>query len=168
MWSRFEHHIDWSFPNTLLLYFYDTKVVQFLYVNYHKLNAMTCFFIFLLTYILNLLSCVYIKKIFHFKTKFGWIIFLFTLTCQHPTICFTTLMKRCKCKRNGVTNVWPPCALFKHIQFLASSRIWVPNHDFVHEPISNIGCVFWSEADGLATLFESFIRLWTWGGWNTY
>ncbi len=97
------------------------------------------------SYILSLLSCVYIFLKIHLKIKFGWINFLFTLTCWHPIFYFTTLMKKCKCKKNGVTNVWPSCALFKHIQFSTSSRIWIPNHDFAHKPISNIGCVFWSE-----------------------
>jgi hypothetical protein len=48
------------------IYFYDTKVVQILYVTYRKLNAMTCFSIFLLMVILNLFSCGYIKILFHF------------------------------------------------------------------------------------------------------
>jgi hypothetical protein len=67
MWSRFEHHIDQAFSNIILIYFYDTKVCQILYVTHYKLNAMVCVFIFLLKYILNLISCVYIKKMFHFK-----------------------------------------------------------------------------------------------------
>jgi len=59
MWSRFEHCIDYSFLNILLLiYFYHTKVVQILYVTYYKLNAIIYVFIILLKDILNLLSYV--------------------------------------------------------------------------------------------------------------
>jgi hypothetical protein len=60
MWTRFEHHIDQSCPNVLLIYFYDTKDVQILYITYHKLNAMAYLFIFLPKDILSLFSCVYI------------------------------------------------------------------------------------------------------------
>jgi hypothetical protein len=49
MWSRFEHHISETFSNIVLTYFYDTKVVQILYVTYHKLNAMTFFSYFYFT-----------------------------------------------------------------------------------------------------------------------
>jgi hypothetical protein len=54
MWSKFEHHIDQLFSNVFLIYFYDTKVIQNLYVTYHKLNAMMCFFIFQFTNNLNI------------------------------------------------------------------------------------------------------------------
>jgi len=64
MWSRFEHHINQAFSYILLIYFYDTKVLQILYVTYYKLNAMICVSIFLLKDILNVISCVYIKKCF--------------------------------------------------------------------------------------------------------
>ncbi len=44
------------------------------------------FFVFLLTKVLNLLSCVYIKKIVIFKLHFGWTIFLVYLTMPTPNI----------------------------------------------------------------------------------
>jgi len=60
------------------------KVVQILYLTYQELNVMTCFFIFLLKYILNLFYCAYI----FFKSFKNWnwmnYLFLFTLVCQHP------------------------------------------------------------------------------------
>jgi hypothetical protein len=63
----FEHHINQAFSYILLIYFYDTKVLQILYVTYYKLNAMICVFIYLLKDILNVISCVYTKKCFILK-----------------------------------------------------------------------------------------------------
>jgi hypothetical protein len=32
MWNKFEHHIEYSFSKVFLIYFYDNKIVQILYV----------------------------------------------------------------------------------------------------------------------------------------
>jgi hypothetical protein len=63
---------------------YDTKVFQILYSTYHKLNGGPCFFIFLLTQVFNLLSCVYIKQSIIFKLHFGRTIVFVYLTMFTP------------------------------------------------------------------------------------
>ncbi len=74
--SNFKYEINLNtiltlVSNVFATYFYATKVVQILDSTSHKLNAMTYFLIFLLQDILNLLSCVHIKKCFIFTLNFG-------------------------------------------------------------------------------------------------
>jgi hypothetical protein len=73
-------------------FIYDTKVFQILYSTYHELNGGPCFFIFLLTQVFNLLSCVYIKKIVIFKLQFGQTTFFLYLTMPTPR---TMYMQHC-------------------------------------------------------------------------
>jgi hypothetical protein len=62
---------------------YDTKVFQNLYSTYYKLNGGPWFFIFLLSQVFNLLSCVYIKILSFLNYILGATFFLFTLPCFH-------------------------------------------------------------------------------------
>jgi hypothetical protein len=73
MWSRFEHHINETFSNMLLIYFYNTKVVQIMYVTYDKLNAMTFFFIFLFK---NILIYFLVFKIMEFPNVIKLMLFM--------------------------------------------------------------------------------------------
>jgi hypothetical protein len=71
--------------NVFSSYSYDTKVVQILDSTSHKLNANDVFFNILLQDIFNLLSCVHIKKMFHFYIELWAHYFLLSiLPCQHP------------------------------------------------------------------------------------
>ncbi len=74
----FEHQIGpTKFKSTFHL-IYDTKVFQSLYSTYYKINGRPCFFIFLLSQVLNLFPCVYIKNSIIFRLHFGHNIFLST------------------------------------------------------------------------------------------
>jgi hypothetical protein len=101
--STFKYEINLNTILTLLIsnvfssYSYDTKVVQILDSTSHKLNAMTCFLMFLPQDIFNLLSCVHIKKMFHFYIELWAHYFLLSiLPCQHPK--GKKLMKEGECK----------------------------------------------------------------------
>ncbi len=59
-------------------YFYDTKVIQTLYSTSHKLMGLTYGIIFILQDILNLFSCVHIKKCSSFLIRF-WVDYFFCL-----------------------------------------------------------------------------------------
>jgi hypothetical protein len=84
--------IKFKFSSHLI---YDTKVFQILYSIYHKQNRRPCFFIFLLSQVFNLLSCVYIKKIIILKLHYflcllyflGALLFVSPLACLHLVIC---------------------------------------------------------------------------------
>jgi hypothetical protein len=63
---------------------YDTKVFQILYSTYYKLRRGPSFFIFLLSQVFNLLSCVYIRVLVIFKLHFGRNIFSVYFTMHSP------------------------------------------------------------------------------------
>jgi hypothetical protein len=80
----FEHQIDpIKFKSNFQL-IYDTKVFQSWYSTYYTLNGGPCFFIFLLSQVINLLSCVYIKNYVILKLRFGHYFFgLLYHACTH-------------------------------------------------------------------------------------
>jgi hypothetical protein len=72
---------------------YDTKVFEIWYSTYHRLNRGPCFFIFLLTQVFNLLSCVYIKNSIIFKLDFGWTTFFGLLDHAYTQNVYLTCLK---------------------------------------------------------------------------
>ncbi len=65
----------------LLVYFYETKVFQILFLTHHKLSGGLDGFIFLLVKVFSTLWYVYVKNC---NLDFGQTNYLFTLSCYCP------------------------------------------------------------------------------------
>ncbi len=78
-----------SISNILLIYFYDIKAFQILYITYHKLNGGDNGFISLFTKVLNIFSCDYVKICLKFFC--GLLLFWSTLPCFHQKGCLNQM-----------------------------------------------------------------------------